>query len=57
MAPPPNLRTRAEWVYITGRMHDIIGIQTEDNPTGGIRMPSRDEFDLITSYLEAHASD
>ncbi len=53
-APPPQLRTQAEWQTITRRMHDIIQTQSRTEIMG-VQMPSTDEFDLIASYLEAHA--
>lgn len=53
--PPPALHTASEWRGITGRMRDIIRVQSQAQ-TMGIRMPSPDEFDLISAYLEAHAN-
>jgi len=55
-APPPALRTRAEWVGILSRMHAILEKQSQVDVAGGVRMPSPDEFELISSYLESNAS-
>lgn len=52
-APPPTLRTPAEWHHITLRMRDIIQSQSRTTVMG-ISRPSPEELDTIGAYLEAH---
>jgi len=56
-APPPTLRTRAEWVGILNRMHGILERQSQIDVAGGVHMPTPDEFQLISSYLESNAAE
>ena len=54
LAPLPTLHTQAEWLGITHKMHDIIQTQSRTE-IQGVRLPSRDEYDLIINYLQFHA--
>jgi len=53
-APLPSLHTRAEWHGIAHHMRDIIQGEA-GKQVSGIQLPTVDEFDLISAYLEMHA--
>ena len=53
-APRPALHTRAEWHGITHHMRDIIQAET-GKQVSGIEMPTVEQLDLISAYLEMHA--
>jgi cytochrome c5 len=52
--PAPSLHTAAEWAGVTARMRQHM--QDQNNAAGGgVRLPSGEELDDITRYLEGHA--
>ncbi|MBL8201066.1 MAG: hypothetical protein JNK40_08860 [Chromatiales bacterium] len=54
-APPsPALHTRKEWSEVTTRMRAHIGDQGKSAGTG-VKIPSAEELDTITTYLGEHA--
>ena len=51
--PLPSLHTQAEWHGIAHHMRDIIQGEA-GKQVSGIQLPTVDEFDLISMYLEMH---
>ena len=53
--PSPSLHTATEWAGVTARMRQHMQDQS-DAAGGGVRLPSAEELDDITRYLEGHAA-
>jgi hypothetical protein len=53
--PSPALHTRVEWQQTLQRMRGHIAAQSGPMDTG-VRVPSAEEFDVLSQYLDDHAA-